>query len=223
MAYTLHNLLIGRLVSCQEAARRMIDSKRGGSIINIVSIAGINALGRSHLAYSIGMGGAAQMTRELSTEWAALGVRVNAIVCAQLMNEELERRIAADPGLGETYLRGIPMGRIGDSNDIKGVAIFLASKAGTFATGQNFVIDGGDRGGVDAHQQATRRAGGLGRVGHGAEAVRGRFFVVNDRVHRNSARRIPGRPVLESPAADVRGGPSAVRASVYRLLWLRAA
>ena len=144
MAYTLHNLLIGRLVSCQEAARRMIDSKRGGSIINIVSIAGINALGRSHLAYSIGMGGAAQMTRELSTEWAALGVRVNAIVCAQLMNEELERRIAADPELGKTYLRGIPIGRIGDSNDIKGVSIFLASDASAWITGALVPLDGGN-------------------------------------------------------------------------------
>ena len=50
--------------------------------------------------------------------------RVNAIVCAQLLNAELEKRIAADPTLGDTYLRGIPMGRLGDSNDIKGVGFF---------------------------------------------------------------------------------------------------
>jgi hypothetical protein len=48
--------------------------------------------------------------RELSSEWAAKGVRVNAIVCAQLLNAELEKHIAADPTLGDTYLRGIPMG-----------------------------------------------------------------------------------------------------------------
>ena len=76
-------------------------------------------------------------------QYAASGVRVNAIVCAQLMNEELERRIAADPGLGETYLRGIPMGRIGDSNDIKGAAIFLASDASSYVTGREHVVDGG--------------------------------------------------------------------------------
>ena len=133
--FTLQNLVVGRLVCCQEAGRRMMDSGNGGSIINLVSIAGINALGRSHLAYSMGMGAAAQMTRELSTEWAAKGVRVNAIVCAQLMNDDLKERIAADPTLGATYLRGLPIGHLGDSNDIKGAAIFLASDASSWITG----------------------------------------------------------------------------------------
>jgi len=142
--FTLQNLVVGRLVCCQEAARRMMASERGGSIINLVSIAGINALGRSHLAYSMGMGAAVQMTRELSTEWAAKGVRVNAIVCAQLMNADLQERIAADPSLGETYLRGLPMGRLGDSNDIKGAAIFLAADASAWITGAMLPLDGGN-------------------------------------------------------------------------------
>lgn len=142
--FTLQNLVVGRLVCCQEAGRRMMASGDGGSIINLVSIAGINALGRNHLAYSMGMAGAAQMTRELSTEWAAKGVRVNAIVCAQLMNADLEERIAADPTLGETYLRGLPMGRLGDSNDIKGAAIFLASAASAWITGALLPLDGGN-------------------------------------------------------------------------------
>lgn len=142
--FTLQNLVVGRLVCCQEAGRRMMASGDGGSIINLVSIAGINALGRNHLAYSMGMAGAAQMTRELSTEWAAKGVRVNAIVCAQLMNADLEERIAADPALGETYLRGLPMGRLGDSNDIKGAAIFLASAASAWITGALLPLDGGN-------------------------------------------------------------------------------
>ena len=144
VAYTLHNLIVGRLACCQEAGQRMIASNNGGSIINIVSIAGINALGRNHLAYSMGMGGVAQMTRELSTEWAAKGVRVNAIVCAQLLNDGLRERIAADPTLGDTYLRGIPMGRLGDSNDIKGVSIFLASAASSWITGALIPLDGGN-------------------------------------------------------------------------------
>lgn len=142
--FTLQNLVVGRLVCCQEAGRRMMASGAGGSIINLVSIAGINALGRSHLAYSMGMAGAAQMTRELSTEWAAKGVRVNAIVCAQLMNADLEERIAADPALGNTYLRGLPIGRLGTSNDIKGAAIFLASAASAWITGALLPLDGGN-------------------------------------------------------------------------------
>ena len=142
--FTLQNLVVGRLVCCQEAGRRMMASGHGGSIINLVSIAGINALGRSHLSYSMGMGAAAQMTRELSTEWAAKGVRVNAIVCAQLMNADLKERIAADPSLGATYLRGLPMGRLGDSDDIKGAAIFLASDASAWITGAMLPLDGGN-------------------------------------------------------------------------------
>lgn len=142
--FTLQNLVVGRLVCCQEAGRRMMAAGRGGSIINLVSIAGINALGRSHLAYSMGMGAAAQMTRELSTEWAAKGVRVNAIVCAQLMNADLKERIAADPALGATYLRGLPMGRLGDADDIKGAAIFLAADASAWITGAMIPLDGGN-------------------------------------------------------------------------------
>ena len=142
--FTLQNLVVGRLVCCQEAGRRMIASGHGGSIINLVSIAGINAMGRSHLSYSMGMGAAAQMTRELSTEWAAKGVRVNAIVCAQIMNADLKERIAADSTLGETYLRGLPMGHLGDSNDIKGAAIFLASNASAWITGAMLPLDGGN-------------------------------------------------------------------------------
>ena len=141
--YTLKNLVVGRLVSCQEAARRMIDAGKG-SIINLISIAGITALGRSHLAYSMGMAGAAQMTRELSTEWSARGVRVNGIVCAQIMNQELKERIAADEVLGTTYLRGIPIGRLGQSDDIKGLSIFLASDASAWVTGALIPLDGGN-------------------------------------------------------------------------------
>ena len=110
---TLNNLVVGRYVCCQEGAKRMIEAGRG-SIINIVSIAGLSALGRGHMAYSIAMGGVAQMTREMSTEWSSRGVRVNAIVCAQIMNKDLERRIGADAKLGNTYLRGIPIGRLGE-------------------------------------------------------------------------------------------------------------
>ena len=140
---TLQVLVIGRLACCQQAARRMLTAGRG-SIINIVSIAGLTALGRNHLAYSIAMGGVAQMTRELSTEWSSRGVRVNAVVCAQILNEGLRQRIAADPKLEATYLRGIPIGRLGQSDDIKGLAIFLGSDASSWITGALIPLDGGN-------------------------------------------------------------------------------
>jgi NAD(P)-dependent dehydrogenase (short-subunit alcohol dehydrogenase family) len=60
------------------------------------------------------------MTRELSTEWAGRGVRVNAILPAQVVNPGLEQRMAQDPSLREKFLSGIPVGRLGQPDDIRG-------------------------------------------------------------------------------------------------------
>ncbi|MCC6168037.1 MAG: SDR family oxidoreductase [Caldilineaceae bacterium] len=139
----MQNLVVGRYVATQQAAKRMIAQGRG-SIMSIVSIAGLTALGRSHIAYSMAMGAVAQMTRELSTEWAGRGVRVNAIVCAQVTNRGLEERMQADPNLEAAYLRGLPIGRLGRPDDIKGLAIFLASDASSWITGALIPLDGGN-------------------------------------------------------------------------------
>lgn len=139
----LQNLVIGRFCCCQEAGRRMLKAGRG-SIINIGSLASTTALGRGHIAYSMGMGAVAQMTRELSTEWASRGVRVNAILPAQVMNPGLAQRIQSDPRLEGTYLRGIPAGRLGKPEDIKGLAIFLAADASVWITGALIPMDGGN-------------------------------------------------------------------------------
>ncbi len=140
---TWRNLVYGRFCMCQEAGRRMIAAGRG-SIVNIGSLASITALGRSHIAYSMAMGAVAQMTRELSTEWAAHGVRVNAILPAQVLNPSLEQRIEADPGLKDRFLKGIPAGRLGHPDDIKGLAVLLASDASSWITGALIPMDGGN-------------------------------------------------------------------------------
>lgn len=140
---TWRNLVYGRFCMCQEAGRRMIKAGRG-SIVNIGSLASITAMGRSHIAYSMAMGAVAQMTRELSTEWSALGVRVNAILPAQVLNPGLEKRIAADPALQDRFLQGIPAGRLGHPNDIKGLAVLLASDASSWITGALIPMDGGN-------------------------------------------------------------------------------
>src|SRR4029077_2430141 len=123
---TWRNLVYGRFCCCQEAGRRMLKAGRG-SIVNIGSLASITALGRAHIAYSMAMGAVAQMTRELSTEWAGRGVRVNAVLPAQVVNPSLQKRLAADPSLEGQWLRGIPRGRLGQPDDVKGLAVFLAS------------------------------------------------------------------------------------------------
>ena len=137
------NLVIGRFCACQEAGRRMLKSG-GGSIVNIGSLASMTALGRGHIAYAMAMGAVVQMTRELSTEWASQGVRVNAILPAQVLNPGLEQRIAADPPLRDKFLSGIPAGRFGHPDDIKGLAVLLASDASKWITGAIIPMDGGN-------------------------------------------------------------------------------
>jgi len=141
--YTWRNLVLGRFCCCQEAGRRMLAAGRG-SIVNIGSLASITAMGRGHIAYSMAMGAVAQMTRELSTEWSGRGVRVNAILPAQVVNPGLEARMAADPHLRARYLSGIPTGRLGKPDDIKGLAVFLASDASAWITGALIPMDGGN-------------------------------------------------------------------------------
>lgn len=137
------NLVFGRFAMCQEAGKRML-AAGGGSILNIGSLASTTALGRGHIAYSMAMGAVVQMTRELSTEWAGRGVRVNAILPAQVLNPSLEKRIAADPAIQDKWLSGIPRGRLGQPADIQGLAVLLASDASSWITGALIPMDGGN-------------------------------------------------------------------------------
>jgi NAD(P)-dependent dehydrogenase (short-subunit alcohol dehydrogenase family) len=163
----LENLVVGRFALCQQAGRRML-AAGGGSIVNIGSLASTTALGRGHVAYSMAMGAVVQLTRELSTEWAGGGVRVNAILPAQVRNPTLERRIAADPTLEATWLAGIPAGRLGRPDDIQGLIVFLASDSSAWITGALIPMDGGNlamnaggtRGCVPPPPGSTGRAAG---------------------------------------------------------------
>ncbi|MFP6643868.1 MAG: SDR family NAD(P)-dependent oxidoreductase [Candidatus Latescibacterota bacterium] len=143
VAAFLRSFVVGRFCCCQEAGRRMLAAGKG-SIINITSIAGLTAMGRNHTPYSMAMGGTAQMTRELSTEWASRGVRVNSIVLAQVMNPGMQQRVDREPRLKEQWLRGLATGRLGTPDDVKGVAIFLAADASSWVTGAMLPLDGGN-------------------------------------------------------------------------------
>lgn len=140
---TWRNIVFGRFCACQEAGRRMLAAGRG-SIVNIGSIASMTAMGRGHIAYVMAMGAVVQMTRELSTEWSGRGVRVNAILPAQVINPSLERRMADDPQLRGRFLSGLPRGRMGEPDDIKGLAVLLASDASSWITGALIPMDGGN-------------------------------------------------------------------------------
>lgn len=140
--------LAGTFLCSREAGRRMIARGKGGSIVNISSIAGSSALGRGNLVYSVTKGGINQMTKELAVEWAPHRIRVNAIQPSQVLTPAL-KRVFEDLKDGENALRthllnGIPLDRFAEPEDIAKAALFLASDAATFITGVQLPVDGGN-------------------------------------------------------------------------------
>jgi NAD(P)-dependent dehydrogenase (short-subunit alcohol dehydrogenase family) len=138
----------GYFMCAQAAGRRMIERGTGGSIVNLSSIAGTSALGRGNFVYSVGKGAINQMTRELAIEWAPYGIRVNAIQPAQVRTPALQSLID-DPKfdsdtLVATFLRGIPMDRLVEPEEVAAAALFLASDAASMITGILLPVDGGN-------------------------------------------------------------------------------
>jgi NAD(P)-dependent dehydrogenase (short-subunit alcohol dehydrogenase family) len=135
------------LLCAQQAGRRMIAQGTGGSIINIMSIAGVSALGRGNLTHSMNKGAVGMMTRELAVEWAKHGIRVNAILPCQVITEGFQQWLDSptfDPALMDAFLRGIPMNRLARPEEMAGPAIFLASDAASMVTGVLLPVDGGN-------------------------------------------------------------------------------
>jgi 2-deoxy-D-gluconate 3-dehydrogenase len=125
--------------SCQAAARRMGD--KGGSIINVTSLTefiGIQTLS----VYGACKGGVAQMTRAMAVEWAASGIRVNALAPGRIRTAMTEQ-LFEDDATRESFMRVIPMARLGLASDVGNAAVFLASPASSYVTGQTLVVDGG--------------------------------------------------------------------------------
>lgn len=138
--------LTAKLLTSQQAARRMIAAGHGGSIVSVSSIAGSSVLGRESLAYGVAMAGVEQLTRELAVAWAPYGIRVNAIKPCQFVNPGLQA-IIDDPARRDVVARmisGIPMGRMGRPDEIVGPLVFLASDAASMVTGICLPVDGGN-------------------------------------------------------------------------------
>lgn len=133
---------------CAKAAgQRMIAGDRGGSIINISSIAGASALGRGNMVHSVNKGAVNQFTHELAVEWAKHKIRVNAILPCQVLTEGFQRWLDSpgfDPALMDRFLVGIPMNRLATPEDMVGPAVFLASDAAAMVTGTLLAVDGGN-------------------------------------------------------------------------------
>jgi gluconate 5-dehydrogenase len=133
----------GCFLMSQAAGREMVRAGRGGSIINIASVAGVAGLASDVLdavGYSASKGAIITLTRDLAVKWAASGIRVNAIAPGffdtRLSHSLLEKT-------RDKVEKTTPMGRIGRPGELSGVAVFLASAASSYVTGQVIAVDGG--------------------------------------------------------------------------------
>ena len=136
LAANLHGYFYG----CRAAARRMVESGRGGRILNVSSAADVQPLADLS-AYITAKGGIVGLTRTLALELAPHGVTVNAI--APGATETAMNRDAYTPEVRGAYERRIALGRIGTPEDVADVAVFLVSDAARYVTGQELLVDGG--------------------------------------------------------------------------------
>lgn len=121
---------------------RSMAARRYGKIINIASM---DSFFGSVLvpAYSASKGGVAQLTKALSNEWAAEGINVNAIAPGYMATALTDTMKVKNPAQYEETTRRIPMGRWGTAEDLKGLAVFLASDASAYISGAVIPVDGG--------------------------------------------------------------------------------
>ncbi len=137
----LETNLTGAFLFARAAGREMLRAKRG-SIINVASVAGMRSSvqGPHYAGYVSSKAGLMGLTRELAATWGPSGIRVNAIAPGFFHSR------LADPviPLVEPSLRvRNPIPRVGESGELKGVAVFLASDASSYITGQVIAVDGG--------------------------------------------------------------------------------
>jgi 2-dehydro-3-deoxy-D-gluconate 5-dehydrogenase len=130
--------------ACQAVGQHWLAQKQPGVIINVASLAAMQG-GVNMVAYAASKGGVLQLTKALSNEWVGRGIRVNCVspgYIATDINKDTRTQEKHKANFEAINAR-IPMGRWGEADDFKGVAVFMASKASAYMSGENLVIDGG--------------------------------------------------------------------------------
>jgi NAD(P)-dependent dehydrogenase (short-subunit alcohol dehydrogenase family) len=135
--------LEGAFLTLQAAARHMVERGDGGSLVGVSSLAGVEGTARNQ-HYAASKAGLIAMIRGCAVELARYGVRANAVLPGWIDTPMTEEAFA-QPAFEQHVLRRVPQRRWGTPEDFAGVAVYLASPASAYHSGDEFVVDGGYR------------------------------------------------------------------------------
>ena len=145
-SFSLRGNVTASFILAREAKKIMV---RGGSIIMFSSMYGrvapdpriyVQPMNPNPIEYGVAKAGIEQMIRHLAVAWAADGIRMNGVAPGAFPHREVQE---AHPDFIERLSRKIPLGRIGNQDEVTGAVVFLASEAASYITGQILVVDGG--------------------------------------------------------------------------------
>lgn len=125
---------------CHEAARRLVEARRPGSLVNVASVLGLGTA-PGYSAYAASKSAVLQLTRTLALEFVRYGIRVNALAPGWFVTEMNERFFASDAG--RSYIERMPPRRTGRLEELIGPLLLLASDAGSYLNGVVLPVDGG--------------------------------------------------------------------------------
>ena len=166
---TMRVNLLGTWYCCREVAARQLADGKGGSIVNLASIAGMVGVADFPSAYQASKAAVINLTRNLAASWADRGIRVNAIAPGWFPSE-MTGAIFGIPDFHRWVSEAAPQGRVGEPAELAGPLLLLASNAGSFMTGHVLVVDGGPVGDRRRRSHAAKRQ----RSVRGARAERPR-------------------------------------------------
>lgn len=133
--------LKGVWLGCKYGIPAMLESG-GGSIVNVASFVALMGAATAQIAYTASKGGVLAMTREIAVEYGRRNIRANSLCPGPIATPMLEA-LMSDPERKARRIVHIPMGRLGQAEELAKAALFLASDDSSFMTGSQLVVDGG--------------------------------------------------------------------------------
>lgn len=135
------NLNLKSVFLCTQAVAASMMERKSGTIINLTSIAGRNGGGPGAIHYATAKGGLITLTKALAKEFAPFGVRVNS-VSPGVIDTPFHETFST-PEMMQNFVSGIPLGRVGTSQETAQVIVFLASNAASYICGETIEVNGG--------------------------------------------------------------------------------